>query len=100
VQQYILQKRLKVFGKKGYNTSMKEINELHRRTCFAPLKVKNMKPSKRKKAWMVLMILTEKRDKSVKGRMVYKWKANKRMAILRRVKRGERDHDMWYSQPF
>jgi hypothetical protein len=39
--------------------------------CFAPLKVKDMKPSKRKKAQMALMFLTEKRDKSVKGRMVY-----------------------------
>jgi hypothetical protein len=35
------------------------------------LKVKDMKPSKRKKAQMALMSLTEKRDKSVKGRMVY-----------------------------
>jgi hypothetical protein len=48
---------------------MKEINQLHKRTCFAPLKVKEMKHSKRKKAQMALMFLTEKRDKSVKGRM-------------------------------
>jgi hypothetical protein len=33
--------------------------------------IKEMKPSKRKKAQMALMFLTEKRDKSVKGRMVY-----------------------------
>jgi hypothetical protein len=45
---------------------------LHKRTCFAPLKVKEMKPSKWKEAQMALMFLTEKRDKmSVKGRMVY-----------------------------
>jgi hypothetical protein len=50
---------------------MKEIDQLHKRTCFAPLKVKEMKPSKRKKAHIALMFLTEKRDKSVKGRMVY-----------------------------
>jgi hypothetical protein len=30
-----------------------------------------MKHSKRKKAQMALMFLTEKRDKSLKGRMVY-----------------------------
>jgi hypothetical protein len=41
------------------------------RESFAPMKVKEMKPSKRKKAQMALMFLTEKRDKSVKGRMVY-----------------------------
>jgi hypothetical protein len=33
-----------------------------------------MKPSKRKRAQMALMFLTEKRDKSVKGRMVYNGK--------------------------
>jgi hypothetical protein len=70
-QQYILQKGLKVFGNKGHEAFMKEIDQLHKRTCFAPLKVKEMKPSKRKKAQMALLFLTEKRDKSVKGRMVY-----------------------------
>jgi hypothetical protein len=76
-QQYMLQKGLKVFGKKGHEASMKEIDQLHKRTCFAPLKVKEMKPSKRKKAQIALMFLTEKRDKSVKGRMVYNRKPTK-----------------------
>jgi hypothetical protein len=70
-QQYILQKGLKVFGKQGHEALKKEIDQFHKRTCFAPLKVKNMKPSKRKKAQMALMFLMEKRDKSLKGRMVY-----------------------------
>jgi hypothetical protein len=73
-QQYILQKGLKVFGNKGHEASKKEIDQLHKRTCFAPLKVKEMKPSERKKAQMALMFLTEKRDKSMKGRMVYNGK--------------------------
>jgi hypothetical protein len=63
-QQYMLQKGLKVFGNKGHKASMKEINQLHKRTCFAPLKVKEMKHSERKKAQMALMFLTEKRDKA------------------------------------
>jgi hypothetical protein len=33
-----------------------------------------MKPSEREKAQMALMFLTEKRDKSIKGRMVYNGK--------------------------
>jgi hypothetical protein len=70
-QQYMLQKGLKVFGNKGHEASMKEIDQLHKRTCLAPLKVKEMKPSTRKKAQIALMFLTEKRDKSVKGTMVY-----------------------------
>jgi hypothetical protein len=52
----------------------KEINQLHKRMCFAPLKIKEMKPSKQKKAQIALMFLTEKRDKSVKGGMVYNGK--------------------------
>jgi hypothetical protein len=67
----MLQKGLKVFGNKEHEASMKETDQLHKRTCFAPLKVKEMKPSERKKAQMVLMFLTEKRDISVKGRMIY-----------------------------
>jgi hypothetical protein len=39
-----------------------------------PLRVKEMKPSKKKKTQMTLMFLTEKRDKSGKGRMVYNGK--------------------------
>jgi hypothetical protein len=73
-QQYILQKGLKVFGKQGHQASKKEIDQLPKRTCFAPLKVKDMKPSKRKRVQMALLFLTEKRDKSVKGRMVYNGK--------------------------
>jgi hypothetical protein len=63
-QQYMLQKGLEVFGNMGHKASKKEIDQLHKRTCFAPLKVKKMKPSERKKAQMALMFLTEKRDKA------------------------------------
>jgi hypothetical protein len=70
-QQYMLQKGLQVVGNTGHEASMKEIDQLHKRTCFAPLKVKEMKPSKQKKAQKTLMFLTEKRVKSMKGRMVY-----------------------------
>jgi hypothetical protein len=63
-QQYMLEKGPKVFGNKVHEALMKEINQLHKRTCFAPLKVKEMKHSERKKAQMALMFLTEKRDKA------------------------------------
>jgi hypothetical protein len=39
-QQYMLQKGLKVFGKKGHDTLMKKIDQLQRRMRFAPLRVK------------------------------------------------------------
>ena len=70
-QQFILQKGLNIFGKRGHEASKKEIDQLHRRTCFALLNVKDMSTSERKKAQLALMFLTEKRDKNVKGRMVY-----------------------------
>jgi hypothetical protein len=93
-QQYILQKGLKVFGKQGHEALKKAIDQLHKRTCFAPLKVKNMKPSKRKKALMALMFLTEKRDKSVKGRMVYNGKPTREWLSRRSSKpnRGTREY--------
>jgi hypothetical protein len=82
-QQYMLQKGLKVFGIQGHEASKKEIDQLHKRTCFAPLKVKNMKPSERKKAQMALMFLMEKRDKSVKGGMVYNGKPTREWLLCK-----------------
>ena len=53
---------------------MKEIDQLHKRTCFAPLSVKEMTSTERRKAQLALMFLTEKRDESIKGRLVYNGK--------------------------
>ena len=70
-QQYILQKGLKVFGNRGEDGAYKELEQLHKRTCFSPISIKEMTPIEKKKAMNALMFLTEKRDKSVKGRLVY-----------------------------
>jgi hypothetical protein len=42
VQQYLVDKGLKVFGKRGYDASMKEMNQLSRRNCFTPESVCNL----------------------------------------------------------
>ena len=73
-QQYLLKQGLKVFGQRGQRASMKEIDQLHKRTCFAPLSVKEMTSTERRKAQLALMFLTEKRDESIKGRLVYNGK--------------------------
>jgi hypothetical protein len=39
-QQCMLQKGLKVFGNKGHEALIKEMDQLHKKTCFAPFKVK------------------------------------------------------------
>ena len=73
-QVFLLKKGLKVFGQKGHDASVKEIDQLHRRNCFTPVLVTEMSPTERRKAQQALMFLTEKRDTSVKGRMVYNGK--------------------------
>ena len=73
-QQYILKKGLKKFGARGSEASKKELNQLHTRNCFSPRDVSVLSPSEKKKAMEALMFLTEKRDKSIKGRMVYNGK--------------------------
>ena len=44
------------------------------RNCFAPISVADLSPSERRKVMMALMLLTEKRDGTIKGRMVYNGK--------------------------
>ena len=53
---------------------MKEISQLHMRTCFGPIDILKMKPSEKAKAVEALVFLTEKRDGTIKGRMVYNGK--------------------------
>ena len=73
-QQHILQKGLRLFGQHGRDATMKELDQLHQRNCFTPIDVSQLTSSEKKKAMEALMFLTEKRDKSIKGRMVYNGK--------------------------
>jgi hypothetical protein len=73
-QQYLLNKGLKVFGQKGHDASMKEMDQLPRRSCFTPAPIKTMTQAEQRKAQVALMFLGEKRDGTIKGRMVYNGK--------------------------
>ena len=73
-QQFLLDKGLKVFGQRGRGAATKEVDQLCKRSCFTPISIKEMSPKERKKAQMAIMFLTEKRDDSIKGRMVYNGK--------------------------
>jgi len=77
-QQYSLQKGMQKFGKKGANAVTKELDQLHKRNCFVPIDVSKLTTSERKKAQHALMLLTEKRDGSVKGRCVYNRKPTRK----------------------
>ena len=70
-QQYILEKGLKIFGKRGQEAAQKEMDQLYKRNCFTPVSVSEMTETERKKAQRALLFLTEKRDKYIKGRTVY-----------------------------
>jgi hypothetical protein len=66
-----LQKGLKKFGERGQQGAVKEADQLHRRKCFTPLDAATLTLEKKRKAAEAMMLLTEKRDKTVKGRLVY-----------------------------
>ena len=51
----------------GYEAALKEVAQLHKRTCFTPLPVKELTDEERRKAVEALLFLTEKRDKSITG---------------------------------
>jgi hypothetical protein len=73
-QQYLLNKGLKIFGQKGRDASKKEMDQLHRTSCFTPKSIAKMTQIERRKAQQALMFLGEKRCGTVKGRMVYNGK--------------------------
>ena len=70
-QQLILPKGLKKWKQRGRGAAYKEDDQLHNRTCFEPRAVSELTPAEKKKAQEALMFLTEKRDGTIKGRMVY-----------------------------
>ena len=50
MQQYTLQKGLKIFKKKGRNAAVKEVDQLHRRTAFTPISVAELTPEEKRKS--------------------------------------------------
>ena len=65
---------LKKFGQKGYDATQKEVNQLHKRGCFNPILPSTMTNGEKNKTVDSITLLTEKRDGTVKGRMVYNGK--------------------------
>ena len=66
-QNYIYQKGVKLYGKKGKDAGFKELDQLHRRNCFTPIDIKELTPKEKAQAMEALMFLTEKKDGSIKG---------------------------------
>ena len=76
-QQYQLSKGLKLFGDKGKEAAQSEIQQLHSRKCFKPISVNEMTSVERRRAQRAMMLLTEKRDGTKKGRAVFDGRATR-----------------------
>jgi len=70
-QQYFLHKGLAKFQEKGKQAATKELGQMHNRVCFTPVSISSLSPTERKRAQEALMFLTEKKDGTVKSRLVY-----------------------------
>ena len=76
-QQYVFEKGLKIFGEKGEEAAKTELDQLHRRLCFAPISVAELTKDEKRKAQYAIMLLTEKRSGEIKGRAVYNGKSTR-----------------------
>jgi len=73
IQQYYLNKGLKVFGDRGVAGVNKELKQLLQRNCFRPEYIKNLSQTQLARAQEAMMLLAEKDfTKEVKGRMVFR----------------------------
>ena len=74
VQQYFVGKGLKIFGQDGVDGMKKELLQMHQRTCFEPILIKDLTKAEREKAQEALAFISQKESGEVKGRMVYNGK--------------------------
>ena len=70
----MLKKGLKKFGDKGEQATYKEMEQMHKRTCFTPVLVKDLTPEEKEKAQRALCFLNKKNDGTIKARTVYNGK--------------------------
>ena len=73
IQQYYLNKGLKIFGEEGKAAVSKELEQLLRRQCFRPESIKNLSQRQIERAQEAMMLLAEKDiTKEKKGRLVFR----------------------------
>ena len=70
----MLERGLKKFGNEGEKATYKEMEQLHKRTCFTPISIKELSKEEKKKAQRALCFLTQKNDGRIKARTVYNGK--------------------------
>ncbi|CAJ1933986.1 unnamed protein product [Cylindrotheca closterium] len=72
IQQYYLNKGLKLFKDEGNKAVMKELDQLIQRECWEPIHVEDMTDLEKRRAQDAMMLLAEKNTGEIKGRCVYK----------------------------
>ena len=70
----MLEKGLKIFKEKGEKSVHKEMKQLDDRTCYLLLKVDKITTEEKVKAQNAIVLLTEKRDGTIKVRSIYNGK--------------------------
>ena len=65
---YSLNKGIKKFKERGYDSAKSEMKQLHDRECWSPIKISSMTPSEKKKALESLIFLVEKKSGKIKAR--------------------------------
>ncbi|CAJ1938745.1 unnamed protein product, partial [Cylindrotheca closterium] len=72
IQQYYLNKGLKLFKEEGNKAVMKKLDQLIQRECWEPVHVEDMTDLEKRRAQDAMMLLAEKNTGEIKGRCVYK----------------------------
>ena len=63
-----LKKGIEKFSTRGYDAALKEMEQLHERDCWKPIKLSSMKPSEKRKTLESLIFLVEKKSGKIKAR--------------------------------
>ncbi|CAJ1944703.1 unnamed protein product [Cylindrotheca closterium] len=72
IQQYYLNKGLKIFKERGKEAALKELDQLIKRSCWTPISIGELTESKKRKAVDAMMLLAEKNSGDITGRFVYR----------------------------
>ena len=76
-QQHSLGKGLKLFGKDGDKAAMSELHQMVKRVCFKPIKLSELSESEIKKIQRAMMLLSQKSNGIIKGRLVFNGKGSR-----------------------
>ena len=78
MQVYYGKAGLNKFGDKGKKACFKELGQMMDRVCYTPILPKDLSTEERRKVVEGILLMNEKRDKTVKSRLVYNGKPTRK----------------------